>query len=77
MVIWGFGEGIEPVLQGLCAFFVNSSYTGRMFTTITTINGVAELIGGPLMASLVLIQRNGVVISEGFCFFVSGVSHHI
>lgn len=75
MFIWGFGEAIEPVLQGLCAFFVDSAYTRRMFTTTTSISGVAELIGGPLMGSLVPVQRRGVIISEGFCFFVSTVSH--
>jgi hypothetical protein len=48
-----------------------------MFTIITNINGVAKLIGGPLMALLVLIKRNGEVILEGFCFFLLGVSHQI
>jgi hypothetical protein len=74
MIIWGLGEGIEPPLQGIASFIVHPDYKARVFTTVARLEGVARLLGGPLMSSLVIIWWDGRVVSEGLCFLVSAVS---
>lgn len=73
--IWGLGEGLEPGLQGLAMFFVEEGYTARMFAIIARLNLIGEMIGGPLMAKLLLIGYKGRFQLEGLAFLVSSVSH--
>jgi len=74
MIGCGLGEGLEPSLQGLVIYIVNTKQTVMLFSILAVCDTVAELIGGPLTAALLNIGRKPGHASDGFCFLNSSVS---
>lgn len=70
----GLGEGLEPSLQGLVTYIANTKQTARLFSILAVYDTIAELIGGPLAASLLKIGRRPEHPSDGICFLNSSVS---
>ncbi len=70
----GLGEGIEPALQGLITFLTDSRRNAQLFTTTAMVDTIAELMGGPLTASLIAVGRRPGHPSDGLCFLASSVS---
>lgn len=77
MVGCGFGEGIEPALQGLVTFVTDSGQNARVFTTVAVCDTIAELTGGPVTARLMEIGRRPGHPSDGICFLASSVTSFI
>ena len=72
LFICGLSEGEEPALQGLATSLIEPSYHARLFTSVTVIEIVAKLVGGPVMGKLFSIGRSdNVKGSAGICFLVS------
>lgn len=71
LFICGLSEGEEPALQGLTTSLIDGAYHARLFTSVTVVEIVAKLIGGPMMGKLFSIGRGK---SNGICFSVSAVS---
>jgi hypothetical protein len=64
ILISGMGEGLEPAIQGLAASFISKTYTARMFTIVTAIDMIAQIIGGPMVATLYAVGQRSEV-SQG------------
>ena len=73
MVGCGLGEGLEPALQGLITYLVNSTQTVELFMTLAVCDTIAELVGGPITAQLMDIGRRPGHASDGICFLTSSV----
>lgn len=69
----GLGEGLEPALQGLITYLVDSDKTVRLFTTLAVCDTIAEFVGGPVTARLMEIGRRPGHASDGYCFLGSSV----
>lgn len=70
----GFGEGLEPALQGFFSFSAETISNSKVFTSYAFIDAAAELTAGPLMARLLAIGRTDDHPSKGMCFLASSVS---
>lgn len=73
MVGCGLGEALEPALQGFAILSTESARNSLLFTTIAQFDALAELIAGPLMATLLAIGRTASHPSDGVCFLASSV----
>jgi hypothetical protein len=73
----GLGEGLEPALQGLITYLVDSDKTVRLFTTLAVCDTIAEFVGGPVTARLMEIGRRPGHASDGYCFLGSSVRIHL
>ena len=72
LFICGLSEGEEPALQGLTTSLIDASYHARLFTSVTVVEIVAKLVGGPMMGKLFSIGRSDHIKgSAGICFSVS------
>jgi hypothetical protein len=69
MVGCGLGEGLEPALQGLVTYLVNSKQTVELFMTLAVCDTIAELVGGPITAQLMDIGRRPGHASDGIHMF--------
>lgn len=69
----GLGEGLEPALQGLITYLVDSDKTVRLFTTLAVCDTIAEFVGGPVTARLMEIGRRPGHTSDGYCSLGSSV----
>lgn len=70
----GFGEGLEPALQGFLSYCVGSMSKAKIFSLYAFVDAAAELTAGPLMARLLAIGRTDTHPSNGICFLASSVS---
>ena len=73
MLGMGLGEGTEPALQGLITFLNEPSDYSQLFGIVALVDNLAELIGGPLSASLMKIGRSEHGVSGGWNFVSSAV----
>lgn len=73
LFIAGLSEGEEPALQGLATSLIDRSYHARLFTSVTVLEILAKLVGGPVMGRLFAISRANGNGSLGLCFSVSAV----
>jgi hypothetical protein len=73
MIGCGFGEGIEPALQGFLSFLTHSSRNAQLFTTVAVADTMGELTGGLLTGRLMAIRRRPGHPSDGFSFLASSV----
>ena len=69
----GLGEGMEPALQGIVTWINDPAHYAQLFTTLAVVDTIAELIGGPLTATLMSIGRTSTTPSAGYCFLASAV----
>ncbi|KAK0645420.1 major facilitator superfamily domain-containing protein [Cercophora newfieldiana] len=67
----GVGEGAEPALQGLTAALVTPPYYATLFTTLTFLESLGRLLGGPLMAYILRIGRDESGRPTGLVFLVA------
>ncbi len=70
----GFGEGLEPTLQGLLSASVRTEEVGRLFALMYTCSLLGDMTGGPIMSALLSIGRGEDGASDGYCFLASAVS---
>jgi hypothetical protein len=75
MIGCGLGEGLEPALQGLVTFLIDSSQTVQLFSSLAVCDTIAELVGGPMTARLLEIGRRPGHASDGICFLSSAVCY--
>ena len=75
MLGMGLGEGTEPALQGLISSVTEPSDYSQLFGTIALVDSMAELVGGPMTASLMSVGRSKHGDSNGLNFLSSAVSH--
>ena len=69
----GFGEGLDPALQGLLSTTVSTEETGRLFALVYMCGLLGDITGGPLMSRLMSIGRIAEGASDGYCFLASSV----
>lgn len=69
----GLGEALEPALQGFAITSTGSARNSLLFTTVAQCDTIAELVAGPLMASLLAIGRTQDHASDGVPFLASSV----
>ncbi|KUJ07816.1 uncharacterized protein LY89DRAFT_352943 [Mollisia scopiformis] len=73
MVGAGFGEGLEPALQGLLSASVSTEEIGRLFALMYTCSLLGDMICGPLMSALMSIGRGENSASDGYFFLASAI----
>lgn len=74
MLFAGLAEGLEPAIQGFASGVVGRTMNASLFTFMSMLDTVAELLGGPLMAAAYRIRdANG--LPAGYCFLLSAVSN--
>ncbi|KAL9101837.1 MAG: hypothetical protein Q9163_002940, partial [Psora crenata] len=71
LFVCGLSEGEEPALQGLTTSLISRAYHARLFTSLTVVEILAKLIGGPMMGKLFAIGKTHGSGSKGLCFSVS------
>lgn len=69
----GFGEGLEPALQGVSVYLANARSAGQLFVIIAFCDILGDLTGGPVAARLMSLGRRPGHASEGYCFLASSV----
>ena len=69
----GFGEGLEPALQGVVVYLAKVDRTGQLFAIVAFCDILGDLTGGPVAARLMSIGRGPGHASEGYCFLASSV----
>ena len=74
MLGMGLGEGIEPALQGVLTFITDPTDYSQLFGILALVDSIAELVGGPLNASLMAVGRSSNTPSAGMNFLSSAVS---
>jgi hypothetical protein len=72
MLLCGLGEGLEPALQALALSLVGSGGTAQLFSLIGTLDALAKLVGGPVMAWTFSIARPDGS-PGGYCFLLAAV----
>ncbi|KAL9130331.1 MAG: hypothetical protein Q9217_001470 [Psora testacea] len=73
LFVCGLSEGEEPALQGLTTSLIDRAYHARLFTSLTVVEILAKLVGGPLMGKLFAIGKTDGQGSKGVCFSVSAI----
>ena len=73
----GFGEGLEPALQGLFSRKADAGESGRLFAFIYMCSMLGDITGGPLMSALMSIGRSASNPSGGYCFLASSVCYAV
>ncbi|KEY64049.1 Sat21 [Stachybotrys chartarum IBT 7711] len=73
MLAAGFGEGLEPALQGVLAAASQTKAKGSIFALMCTCSLLGDMTGGPLMSALMSIGRGGNGVSDGYCFLASAL----
>ncbi len=72
LLLCGGGEGLAPSLQAMASAAVTPDLNTDLFATISIIDTIAKLLGGPIMAATFSI-RNEDGHTYGYCFMLSMV----
>ena len=72
MAICGFGEGLEAGLQSFGSFIVGKANYATLFTFVSMLDVVGDLLGGPIMAWAYTV-RGADQLPAGYCFLLSAV----
>jgi hypothetical protein len=72
MAICGFGEGLEAGLQSFGSFVVGKANYATLFTFMSMLDVVGDLLGGPIMA-WAFTMRGADQLPAGYCFLLSAV----
>ncbi|MCJ1382411.1 hypothetical protein MMC17_005524 [Xylographa soralifera] len=75
-ILCGFGEGLEPALQGYAASIIDAAQNAQLFTTIAFVETLARITFAPTMAKLYSEGRDANEIPNGAPFLVSAVSQN-
>jgi hypothetical protein len=73
MLVAGFAEGLEPAMQSIASDIVGKDLNASLFTLVSMLDAIAELLGGPVMAATFSI-RDADGHPAGYCFLLSAVS---
>lgn len=77
ILLCGFGEGIDPGIQGLASTFASSDHRATMFAILAMVDAAGKIIGGPLMAALYSLGMDVQGRSPGYCFIAASVCHYL